>query len=354
MVPKYQRIADALAEQFEKEVFPGGRLPTEQELCTQFSVSRQTVRQALSVLKQEGLITRRQGSGSYLTGLKRDRLQNQVAVLLPTDSDYIYARLRGELLRLLTQAGFSASFYVTEYSFSAERQILSGLCGKPLAGLITDPVKNALPNPNLDLYEKLWEQGVSSVFLGEGYDRFPPHPLVYMDSFGGTKALVSMFAEKKTTGIACVFQQDLKSGMERYLGYVSACVELGIPWDDRNVFWYSCRELTELQKKQETRFLRDFIRQSLEPCSAVIAQNDEIAYWLIKELWRLGRHVPEDVAVASFDGSYLCDISNPRITSLSPSQNPAEAAVQLLLAQLSGRQPESIRIPYQPVLRESH
>jgi GntR family transcriptional repressor for pyruvate dehydrogenase complex len=43
-----------------------GRLPTETELAQQYSVSRPTVREALSRLRLDGLIASRRGSGSYV------------------------------------------------------------------------------------------------------------------------------------------------------------------------------------------------------------------------------------------------------------------------------------------------
>jgi DNA-binding LacI/PurR family transcriptional regulator len=46
---------------------PGSRLPSETELPRMLKVSQQTVRRALNDLVREGLIVRRQGSGSYVT-----------------------------------------------------------------------------------------------------------------------------------------------------------------------------------------------------------------------------------------------------------------------------------------------
>jgi DNA-binding GntR family transcriptional regulator len=48
-------------------------LPTETMLCEAHRVSRFTVRQALETLVSEGLIYRRAGSGTYLTGLHQQR-----------------------------------------------------------------------------------------------------------------------------------------------------------------------------------------------------------------------------------------------------------------------------------------
>ena len=45
---------------------PGDPLPSEAELCEQFSVSRMTVRQALSELTNDGLVERRRGQGTFV------------------------------------------------------------------------------------------------------------------------------------------------------------------------------------------------------------------------------------------------------------------------------------------------
>lgn len=45
---------------------PGTKLPTEMELAAQFGVSRVPIREALSVLRAIGVITSKQGGGSYV------------------------------------------------------------------------------------------------------------------------------------------------------------------------------------------------------------------------------------------------------------------------------------------------
>ena len=47
-----------------KQLLAGDRLPSERDLCEQFSVSRPVIREALSRLKSEGLIAIRRGVGN--------------------------------------------------------------------------------------------------------------------------------------------------------------------------------------------------------------------------------------------------------------------------------------------------
>src|SRR5918996_4169366 len=45
---------------------PGSQLPTEAELCEMLGVSRTVVREAMRVLEDDGLVTRRQGVGTFV------------------------------------------------------------------------------------------------------------------------------------------------------------------------------------------------------------------------------------------------------------------------------------------------
>jgi GntR family transcriptional regulator len=65
---KYQEIADRLRDQIDSGVFqPGERLPSEPDLVRQFDASRNTVRLALALLTNQGLVVTRQGLGTFVT-----------------------------------------------------------------------------------------------------------------------------------------------------------------------------------------------------------------------------------------------------------------------------------------------
>jgi GntR family transcriptional regulator len=64
--PKYLQIREALARRIDRELAVGQQLPTEQALCQQFNVSRETVREALRGLEEEGLISRSPGRGTFV------------------------------------------------------------------------------------------------------------------------------------------------------------------------------------------------------------------------------------------------------------------------------------------------
>ena len=66
-LPRYQQVYVALRGWIaDGTLKAGSRLPTEPELCVAFEVSRITVRRAVDDLVSEGLVSRRQGSGTFV------------------------------------------------------------------------------------------------------------------------------------------------------------------------------------------------------------------------------------------------------------------------------------------------
>lgn len=64
---RYRKIADALRSDITERVYgPGAVLPSEADLARDHDVSRVTVRKALDLLKEEGLVDSRQGFGWFV------------------------------------------------------------------------------------------------------------------------------------------------------------------------------------------------------------------------------------------------------------------------------------------------
>lgn len=65
--PLWREIANSIEGRIRaRELTPGVKLPTEQELSRQFMVNRHTVRRALQSLQEKGLVESTQGRGSYV------------------------------------------------------------------------------------------------------------------------------------------------------------------------------------------------------------------------------------------------------------------------------------------------
>jgi len=67
-IPIYYQLKECIKEKIRSGEFkPGDRIPTEQELCEMFGISRTPVRQALTELVYEGILYRKPGRGTFVS-----------------------------------------------------------------------------------------------------------------------------------------------------------------------------------------------------------------------------------------------------------------------------------------------
>jgi len=74
LTPLYQQLKDKLTSMIESGELPYGTcIPSETELSTQYGISRITVRKAVALLVEEGLLAKRQGKGTFVEKPKLER-----------------------------------------------------------------------------------------------------------------------------------------------------------------------------------------------------------------------------------------------------------------------------------------
>ncbi len=335
MSAKYIRLADRLREQILDHTGHVYKLPSENSLCAQYQVSRQTVRSALRLLAEEGLIEKRCGSGSFSTGL--GTMKNRIAVIVGNAEEYTAPALLADIKAVLREKGYHTDVYSTGFQIAQERRILETLADSAVRGLLAQGTKTTLPNPNLDLYERLRKKGVSILFMGGYYPSFPASVYIRDDNYYGGYLLGKHLIQRGHSRIGGIFQIDELQGPERYYGLAAALRDFSIPVCDELIAWYDSGDLEALEHRSDTGFLTSYLRKNARLCSAVICQNDEIAYWLIRELRYAEIRVPEDISVVSFDNSYMSELGPVRITSLTHREHEmGTAAASALLRMIHG------------------
>ncbi len=70
-IPMYLQLKDLIIKKIESnEYAPDSQIPSEQDLCMQFDISRPTVRQAISELTNSGYLYKEKGRGTFVFGRK--------------------------------------------------------------------------------------------------------------------------------------------------------------------------------------------------------------------------------------------------------------------------------------------
>lgn len=95
-VPLYLQVASVMRQRIETGSWPEGeQIPTLEAFETEFGVARVTVRQAIEVLRKEGLLDARQGKGTFVLGRpKRNRWLN-----LTNDLGSVIASIRDNVIK---------------------------------------------------------------------------------------------------------------------------------------------------------------------------------------------------------------------------------------------------------------
>lgn len=351
----YKSIASDLKDVIEKNIKSGiHQLPTEKELCQTYHVSRQTVRRALFLLDKEQLIERRQGSGIYISGKYPDSSRNCICILISSDQEYIYPDLLDNIRTTLTQNGFSNRIYLTANRVSEEKAILTSFLKNPPRGIIAEGCCSARPNPNISLYRKLQELGTFVIFLFNHYNHPVSSLYIKGDNRQGSSLLVQHLYEKGHRNIGGIFKSDDLQGFERYHGFIETMYRLELPVSDEQIGWFDSADLKRLRSHQDTYFLKKILEDALSGCSAVICYNDEIAYWLIKELKQSGYQLPDDMAITAFDNAYLSNRGILSITTLSHKRGEAGILVaETAIKKAKGLPVSSHELPFYLITKES-
>lgn len=327
--PKYLEIVNWINEQIrEDKILPGQKLYSENELSKMFGLSRQTVRHAISVLEQAGVVNRVQGSGTYISDRRTGKMENcnRIALIMTYVDGYIFPRTIRKMENVLFEHGYSVQIAFTNNRIERERIILEDILKRDeVAGIIAEPTKSGIPNPDLDLYQKILKKKIPLLFINGFYEKLhAPH--VSMNDRCAGKAATKLLIDKGHRKIAGMFKLDDIQGHNRYSGFMEAINEAGLVCRDHNVIWFDTEDIENLEQ------LKSKIMQRIQGCTALVVYNDEVAYELVHLFKNIGLRVPEDLSIVSIDDSELAVLGEVNLSSVPyPMERLGEKAAKNML-----------------------
>jgi GntR family transcriptional regulator of arabinose operon len=352
------RIIEEIRERIlAGDLVAGDRLPSELQMAQQHHTSRGTVRHALDVLVNEGLLERVQGSGTFvrLSSLTREHsatqaVQKSIGIILSQANDELNMGILRGVEQVARPRGYQLSFAYTEENAEEQEHTIAHLAASA-AGLIIFPVSNqphdqaiaqlqnaTFPFVLVDRYlADLDCDYVTSDNLGGGY-RATEHLLI----LGHTRI---GFAYNPAGGLLTTSVRD------RWEGYRKALQEYNQPYDKSLVYY-----LSSLVSDASITSYDDFITSPHRP-SAIFAANDSIALEIFQTAGRHGLRIPEDIALVGFDDvTFAAHLSTPLTTVAQQSVEMGMHAGILLLnrieQQISGP-PKHIELPTNLIIRQS-
>lgn len=352
--PKYLLVADTLRQEIADGVFRDGQtLMTEEELRVRFDVSRQTVRQAISLLEADGLVDRRRGSGTYVRhGPRRRQGIVHVGVITTFFTDYIFPTIASGMEAVLNENGAVMSLSAMYNDPRTERNILERMLDEPVDGLIMEGCRTAKESPNEDVLARFAMRNIPVLFVN-GYPRgLESIPHVVMDDYGGGRMAAKTALDKGYTRPAGLFKTDDLQGTERLNGFLDEMRSQGVDVPERRLLCFSTEERNDVYDTPRGRQLMEVLTGGEADC--LVCYNDIFAAQIMMALQEKGVRIPQDLGMIGFDNATFSEMLQPALTTLGHQKDALGAlAARKILRMISGEREESVTMDWTLIDRDS-
>ena len=353
--PKYLTVADALRREIAAGVFRDGQaLMTEEELRLRFGVSRQTVRQAISLLEDDGLVDRRRGSGTYVRhGPRKRQGLIHVGVMMNYITEYISPAILSGIESTMNENGAIMSLSASSSDSRRERSILERLLDGQVDGLIVEGSQTARETPNRDYYQRLAERNIPVLFMNGFYPGLEKIPHLIMDDYEGGRMAARELLSRGYRQPAGVFKTDDYQGAERARGFLDELKSRGVEPPEENLLFFGTAERMDLFESGRGQALIRRItgRKGID---SVACYNDIFAVSLMKLLQEAGAQLPRDLGVIGFDNADVGAVFRPAMTTLGhPKEAFGALAAEKMLRMIAGEKEESQKMPWKLIERDS-
>ncbi len=352
MKHKYEEVIEKIIDWAVNEKYkPHEKIPTESELMSIFSVSRHTIRRAISDLDAQQYVYSIQGSGTYLTDWKENDLQlkknKNVGVLTTHISNYIFPDIIRGVENTLYAESYSLLLSSTNNNVMLENSNLKNLLAHKIDGLILEPTKSAYQSQNIGYLNNIISQNIPFVMINASYSEIKA-PSLRVDDFKGGKIATEHLIFLGHKNIMGIFKVDDSQGISRMNGFITKCQE-------NEITPYPNQILTYLSEEVETLLPQriELVLKSENRPTGIFCYNDEIAYMVLNIANGLNLNVPGNLSIIGFDDSVLSKIMEPKLTSIThPKEKMGVDAAELIIKLINNNNnfTDSDSILYKPEL----
>lgn len=314
-------------------------MPTEQDLAATYQVNRSTLRKAMQLLADEGLIEKCPGKGTIVLGSYPENSKQKTIVsnknigfLLPRGNlitEPFYATLFSSLEQGFQLKGCSLIYTTLDH----EDNMMDKIAPLGLSGIVF--VSNVSPRH----IQLAVDQKIPCVLVNSCSDKLPS---ILSDNHRGAYLAGRHLIEHGHRNVAVLTGiQSYISNQERMAGFAEAFSEAGLTLDPDQIVQSDSWRYPTAEKA-----FYDFIisrRNSLP--TAVFAFNDRLAVGAVNAIIKAGLSVPRDISVIGYDNLQYYNIAASRISTIETHiEIIAETTVANMIWQLDGGSCAAIKI----------
>ena len=354
--PKHRQVYQALSREIQSgKLKRGDRLPSEAELVRTFGSSRITVGRAVRDLQAQGLVERRVGSGTYVSG-PRAAGALSFGLLIPDlgDTDIFEPVCQGMMASPLARTHALLWGSVSGEGLSKEDrawQLCRQYIERRVDGVFFAPLEFTAPGDatNRRIAQAFDDARIPIVLLDRTVTPYPErghHDLVGIDNRRAGFLITSHVLGLGSRRVAFVAQPTAAATVEaREAGYREALYAAALPID---------RALIRRLDPSDLEAVRQLM-ESARP-DAVVCANDRTAGRLMQTVIKLGYGVPRDLRLVGIDDVEFASLLPVPLTTLrQPSRQIGDAALSAMLDRVSrrGLVARDILLDVELVVRES-
>lgn len=305
--PLHECIEEALHRGLNVgQLKPGQKITLVDEVAHQWNVSRATVQQSMQVLAAKGVVVRKPRAGTFLASLPTLRgngVSRSVSLVVPDIQIPEFASLARGIEDSVHEQGLSVVVCSTDYDLkryehALTRQIEAGVYGIFMA----PPMGKPLP---LELITRLHRSGIPVVTCYRSLYEMTGWPMIRTDGYQTMYMLASHLMDigRRRIGF-CGFQSHPKSTDKEpqmgHYGFLMALLERGTPPSPGEALFLA---QVQTDDRADHQFMADQRQKIVQWISdhpqmdAICCTHDQWALIVLDVLKKLGRRVPDDVAV---------------------------------------------------------
>jgi GntR family transcriptional regulator of arabinose operon len=353
--PKYLRIVESLRASLEAGRYRNGeRLPSEAELVRKFGVSRMTAVKAMQHLRQQGLLVRRTGSGSFAA--ENGRGEKPVFGLIIPDlgETEIFEPICKGMAASPNSAGHSLSWgqsLTRTNKEDAAEQLCEQYIAQRVSGVFFAPLEFA---PHRDLVNrrvlKMLKQAHIPVVLLDrcamDYPARSEYDIVGLDNRRAGFVVAEHLIRQGAKRLGFLARKgSVETVEDRIVGYREALYAHGREFD---------RNLLLRIDPTDSDAVGDAIAH--HGIDGLLCSNDRTAAEAMRTMLALGLRIPQEVRVAGFDDVRYAELLPVALTTMhQPCLQIGEAAIATMLDRITNPHlaPRSVLLNGRLVVRKS-
>lgn len=340
-IPLYIQLADTLREKIKNgEIKEGDKLESETEMIKHYHLGRLTIREALGVLVNEGLLEKRHGKGTFCkTNIVQKKYRVDIFLNL-AETDFIPYYLRS-ICGVLEAENINIVMADTRNDAEVICSLLENAILDGTDGIIFQPTNSEedAPEKLCEILDRLEENRVPYIMI-DTYYRNVAESYVVMDEFQAGKIAADYLIRLGHTRLCAIEQSDRVDSRGRTEGFVSALDEK------------PC--IIEYDENLHTSITEALAKTG--DITGIFCFNDGIAKKCYDILSTMNISIPEDISLISVDDTVIASALSPTLTSIiHPKEHLGKEAAKAILSMISGKSMWPYKKVFQPAIaiRES-